>query len=249
MGTTRRNDRLAEALVQRQLSREQVGTELGVDPRTVGRWIDDRARIPFPVSRLALSRMLEVPVGVLWPQVATGPQGTDELIALYPCRAAMPAGHVVSLLRSACHSVDVLAFAGLWLWDAAPEFGATLAEKAAAGLKVRCCLGDPDGEAARIRGREEGIGDGLGARCRIALAYARRALGEYPGRLLVHDTTLYASILRFDDDVLVNWHLYGAPAAESPVLHLHRADERGSAAAAIRSFERVWALAYPPQAG
>jgi transcriptional regulator with XRE-family HTH domain len=249
VGATQRNDRLDEAMVRRQLSREQVATELGVDPRTVGRWIEDRDRMPFPASRLAMARILEVPVGVLWPQVATGPQGTDELLALYPCRTAMPAGYVMSLLREAHQRVDVLAFAGLWLWDAVPDFGATLAAKAANGVEVRCCLGDPDGAATRIRGQEEGLGDGLGARCRIALTYAQRWLAEHPDSLRLHDTTLYASILRFDDDVLVNWHLYGAAAADSPVVHLRRADERGTAATVINSFDRAWATSYAPTIG
>jgi hypothetical protein len=156
----------------------------------------------------------------------------------------MPGGHVMSLLREARRNVDVLAFAGLWLWDAVPDFGATLAAKAGDGVEVRCCLGDPDGTAARTRGQEEGLGDGLSARCQIALTYAQRWLAAYPASLRMHDTTLYASILRFDDDVLVNWHLYGAPAADSPVLHVRVSDERGTAATSIESFERVWATAY-----
>jgi hypothetical protein len=246
VATTKRNDRLAEAMAHRQLTREQVAAELGVDPRSVSRWLDDRDRIPFPVSRLALSRMLDVPVGVLWPQVAAGPQGTEELLGLYPYRSAMPAGHVMSLLREAQRCIDVLAFAGLWLWDAVPAFGATLAEKAADGVTVRCCLGDPDGAAANVLDQEEHLDGGLAARCRIALSYAQRWLGDYADSLRVHDTTLYASILRFDDDVLVNWHLYGAPAAESPVLHLRSGSDHGTAGAVIASFERVWETAHRP---
>jgi hypothetical protein len=37
-----------------------------------------------------------------------------------------------------------------------------------------------------------------------------------------HDTTLYNSIYRFDDEMLVNTHLFGTPAAYAPVLHLRR---------------------------
>jgi len=33
----------------------------------------------------------------------------------------------------------------------------------------------------------------------------------------VHETTLYNSILRSDETLLVNTHVYGTPAAQSPV--------------------------------
>jgi hypothetical protein len=38
----------------------------------------------------------------------------------------------------------------------------------------------------------------------------------------LHDTTLYNSIYRFDDQMLVNTHVLGAPAAQNPVLHVQR---------------------------
>jgi len=80
----------------------------------------------------------------------------------------------------------------------------------------------------------------------MALSYAKHWLGEDSNAIRLHATTLYASILRFDDDVLVNWHLFGAPAADSPVLHLRRAETRGLADTVLCSFERVWAAAYAP---
>jgi hypothetical protein len=48
------------------------------------------------------------------------------------------------------------------------------------------------------------------------------AIGAPGVELRFHATTLYNSIYRFDDDMLVNAHVYGAPAAHSPVLHLRR---------------------------
>jgi len=58
-------------------------------------------------------------------------------------------------------------------------------------------------------------------------------------------TTLYASIFRFDDQVLVNFHLFGNPAAASPVLHFRQRHNTGIAANVLRSFEAVWAQAEP----
>ena len=61
------------------------------------------------------------------------------------------------------------------------------------------------------------------------------------------DATLYASILRFDDDLLVNVHFWGNAAAASPVLHLRSGagGDAGVAANVMQSFDRVWADAQP----
>ena len=40
--------------------------------------------------------------------------------------------------------------------------------------------------------------------------------------LRLHDTPLYNSIYRFDDEMLVNVHAYGILAAYTPVMHLRR---------------------------
>jgi hypothetical protein len=62
-----------------------------------------------------------------------------------------------------------------------------------------------------------------------------------PGvELRFHATTLYNSIYRFDDDMLVNIHVYGAPAAHSPVLHLRRLPGGQLFDHYQASFERVW---------
>lgn len=246
MGTSTRNERLAEAMSQRQLSSTDLAVQLRVSPRTVERWVQDQNRIPQAGSRRELAQILQTPPGLLWPGIATGPQVSSEIVAVYPCRTAMPAAHVMALLKSAERKIDLLALAGMWLWDAVPDFGATLAAKAAAGVQVRCCLGDPVGESARLRGEEEQLGDGLRHRCQLSLTYARRWLADASDSLRLHDTTLYASILRFDDDLLVNWHLYGSAASDSPVLHLRRTDTPGLASAALTSLERVWATSYPP---
>jgi hypothetical protein len=48
------------------------------------------------------------------------------------------------------------------------------------------------------------------------------------------------SIYRFDDDMLVNAHVYGAPAAHSPVLHIRRLPGGRLVDHYQASFERVW---------
>jgi hypothetical protein len=97
----------------------------------------------------------------------------------------------------------------------------------------------------RLRGVEEGIGDAMAGRCRLAISYTTPLAAAVPGAVRLTQATLYASIFRFDDEVLVNFHLLGNPAAASPVLHLRRRRNNGIAANVQRTFEAVWAQASP----
>jgi len=61
----------------------------------------------------------------------------------------------------------------------------------------------------------------------------------------LHDTTLYNSLFRYDDNLLVNLHIFGQPASANPVFHLRRADASGWFDSYTESFEAVWASARP----
>lgn len=245
-GTSERNERLADAMLRAGMTSIDLATAAEVDPRTIDRLVADRARTPRAHSRHAIADAVQVPVGVLWPSVSAGPQVTNELLAVFPTRASVPVGLVMSMMDRARERIAILALAGVWLWDSVPEFGQTLLAKAHDGVDVRVCLGDPDGDSVRVRGREERIGDLVAARCRLATTYAQHALIGSPAAIRLHDTTLYASVLRFDDELLANWHLYGAPASDSPVLHLRRTGEHGMAERFNNSFERIWDGAHVP---
>ena len=60
----------------------------------------------------------------------------------------------------------------------------------------------------------------------------------------LHRTVLYNSIYRADDQVLVNQHTYGIPAAQAPMFCLCDADGE-MAVLYLDSFERVWASFLP----
>ncbi len=243
-----RNQRLHDAMRQCGWTATDLAVKLGVDPKTVERWITT-GRQPHRDSREQAADLLGVPAPLLWPDAMAPPNVLSELVGIYRTRTELSPATVRSLLAGAHEHVDVLAFAALWLWDAVPGFAETMAAKAADGVKVRVCLGDPDSRAVRARGAEEGIGDGMAARCRIALDYAKPIAAVDPSAVRCSASTLYASFFRFDDDVLVNTHLWGNAACDSPVLHVRLGDNRGVAANALRSFERVWAGAQPPEIG
>jgi len=237
------NERLRSSITSARLTIAEVAAQVGVDPKTVERWIV-LGRIPHRSHRWATASLLGTDEAYLWPELAderrTQAASTSELVTLYPNRGAVPGALWRSLLEAATDRIDVLVYAGLFLPDGYPEIAKLLASKAEQGTTVRLTLGDPDSDAVRRRGEEERIGDGLAARVRLGLLYLREAIGAPGVELRFHATTLYNSIYRFDDDMLVNAHVYGAPAAHSPVLHLRRLPGGQLFDHYQASFERVW---------
>ena len=63
-----------------------------------------------------------------------------------------------------------------------------------------------------------------------------------------HDCTpapLYASLFRYDDEIMVNPHAWGERGVANPLLHLRRLDGGQVAAHYMNSFDRVWETAKP----
>ena len=164
---------------------------------------------------------------------------------LYPSRGAVPYPLWLSLFSDAKERIDVLAYAGLFLLDTHPELAHLIAGRARSGVAVRLLLGDPDSDAVRRRGEEEGIGEGMAQRCRLALRCLDPALSDPRVELRLHETTLYNSIYRGDDVALVNQHMYGTGAPANPVLHLQRVPGGQIFAAYEASYDRVWQGAKP----
>jgi hypothetical protein len=91
------------------------------------------------------------------------------------------------------------------------------------------------------RGAEEGIGPAVAARVRNAVTLFRPLLSTNGVEARQHETVLYNSIFRVDDEMLVNPQVHGIAAAYAPVLHLRRVDLDGMFATYVGCFERVWA--------
>lgn len=148
------------------------------------------------------------------------------------------------LFESATRDIGVLVYAGLFL---AEDLGALrlLAHKADAGIAVRILLGDPEAPHVAERGTEEGVDHALAAKIRKALVLYR-PLREIDGvQIRLHRTVLYTSMYRADDELLVNPHAYGVPAAHAPVLHLRHTTDGDIATIYLDAFERVWTDATP----
>jgi hypothetical protein len=238
---------LARALSGVGMDAADVASQLGVDPKTVQRWLS--GRVPYPRHRAALADLTGWTVHDMWPNVAqpVDPDSVhDEVRVVYPHRSAVPVDAWRHLFASAEHEIGVLAYSGLFLAeDTAAQ--RVLHDKARAGVRVRIILGDLISRHVARRGADEGLDAVMTARIRNALILYR-PLADEPGvELRLHDTILYNSIYRADDDLLVNTHAYGHPASRAPVIHLRRTSPDGMAATYLDSFERVWASARDPR--
>lgn len=242
------NERLRSQIAGAGLSVTEMATKIEVDPKTVERWIT-KDRMPHRRHRAVTARLLDADEGYLWPDVLddvrTKSASRAEIVTTYPHRGAVPDQLWKSLLDSSIDCVDVLVYAGLFLIDGHPDLGATFVNKARQGTRTRMMFGDPDSQVVAQRGDEEGIGSDLAARIRLSLASLREAAGVPGVEIRQHSTILYNSIYRFDEDMLVNIHVYGAPAGQNPVMHLRRVPGGRLFDHFLRAFDRVWDEATP----
>jgi len=234
------NELLRQALLRARLREVDVAAGLGVDPKTVRRWLN--GRVPYPHNRAAIAEMAGVDEAELWPE-AGGPLAArvrpEELGTVYPHRWAVPREAWVRLFGSAEREIAILAYSALFLAEDAGILG-MLAEKGRSGVAVRIALGDPEGAPAAKRGEEEGIGDAMAAKIRNALMLYRPLSTVENIEIRLHHTVLYNSLYRGDERLMVNQHTYGIPAAQAPVFCLS-STSGGMAALYLESFERVWA--------
>ena len=234
------NESLRRAMFRARLSEEDIASRLAVDPKTVRRWID--GRVPYPRHRLALIETLQVSERDLWPDLASITDGTShpaEIVAVYPHRWAVPRDAWLQLFDDARNQIDILAYSSLFLAEDSGLLD-TLTARAKAGVKVRIALGDPDCSRVAERGTQECIDDAMAAKIRNALALYRPLRDSGHAEIRLHRTVLYNSIYRADDDMLVNQHAYGIPAAHAPVFHLHRSPPADMFESYLASFERSW---------
>jgi len=239
---------LARALHGAGVDPGDVAARLEVDPKTVQRWLS--GRLPYPRHRAALVELTGWPSRDLWPGVDASPSAqpdSSEVQGAYSQRCAVPAEAWRRLFERADHEIGILAYSGLFL---AEDTGihAVLRRKARFGVRIRIALGDPDGTNVARRGSDEGIDVMMSARIRNALILFRPLVEEPGVSLRLHDTVLYNSICRGDDELMVNTHLYGCPASHAPVLHLRRTRSDGMASTYLDSFEQVWASAHDARA-
>jgi hypothetical protein len=239
------NESLRQAILRARLREDDVAAHLGVDPKTVRRWLS--GRVPYPSSRAALADLVGADEADLWPEAGgplSGRSRPEELAAVYPHRWAIPRNVWMRFFGSAEHEIGILAYSALFLAEDAGLLG-IIEDKAHNGVRSRFALGNPDSDCVAQRGQEEGIGDAMAAKVHNALTLYRPLLVTKNVEIRLHDTVLYNSIYRADNQLLVNQHAYGIPAAHAPVFCFRESENNDMLTAYLDSFERVWAAAKP----
>jgi transcriptional regulator with XRE-family HTH domain len=205
------NEPLRRALLRARLREDDLATRLGVDPKTVRRWLN--GRVPYPHNRSAIAELVGVDEAELWPDAGgllTARSRPEELGTVYPHRWAVPREVWARLFGSAERGIAILAYSALFLAEDAGILR-ILADKGRTSVTVRIALGDPDGPHVAQRGKEEGIGDAMAAKIRNALALYRPLRAVENIEIRLHQMVLYNSIYHVDDQLLVNQHTYGIP--------------------------------------
>ncbi len=227
-------------MLRARLREDDVAALLGVDPKTVRRWLS--GRVPYPSSRAALADLVGMDEADLWPD-ASGPLAgrsrPEELATVYPYRWAIQRDVWKRFFESAEHEIGVLAYSALFLAEDAGLLG-IIADKASRGVRVRIALAKPDGATIAQCGQGAGIGGDMVARARNALILYRALIGIERTEIRLHEVTLYNSIFRADNQLFVNQHTYGIPASHSPVFYYRDFENGEIAAAYANSFESVW---------
>jgi uncharacterized protein DUF5919 len=219
----------------------------GVDVKTVERWVS-LGRVPHRKNRWDAACRLGADEAWLWPQAAEGRRDTaahSELVRLYADRASVPRDRWLRMMEDAVDDISVLVMSGTFYAQTQPRIGRQLAAAAAKGVRVRLCFGDPSSEAVATRDREEGLGGTLAAKIRSSLTYYRETARSGGIEMRLHACTLYASLFRYDDEIMVNPHAWGEPASANPAMHLRRLDGGTVAGHYMDSFERVWDTGKP----
>ena len=221
-----------------------LAAAVGVDPKSVMRWVSED-RVPYPLTRVKVGRVLEQRETFLWPSLLETQPEMDlqlaELDRVWPTRSSVPSELWHHLFGQACRELDILVYAGGFLLETLDLLD-ILRWRASSGARVRVLTGDPSSEAVRLRSKEISL-PWLPGRCETTKRHLD-ALGGEPGvDVRTHGTTLYASIFRFDDVLLVNTHAFGVWAASSPALQVRRAADAGLFDFYTSAFERVWAYA------
>jgi transcriptional regulator with XRE-family HTH domain len=245
------NERLRALLLERRETLGTLAEAVQVDAKTVERWIT-KGRVPYRSHRYAVAAFFGVDESYIWPDALDRDQvaavSESEIVAVYPHRWAVPQDTWGHFFSQAEREIGVLVYSGMFL---AEDIGIQrlFMERARAGVRVRILLGDPGSPNVSERGRAEGLDEGIAAKVKNAIVSFRPLLAEENAEIRLHDTVLYNSIYRADDQLLVNTHIFGIVASNAPVFHLRKIPGGEMANTYLDSFERVWERAVPHQSG
>lgn len=240
------NAALRKALAASRLTEIDVAAHLGVDPKTVRRWLSGQR--PYPRHRWALADLLQTEEDALWPPRSQEGEArapaSEHVQRVYAHRWQVPREVWWDLFSSAEQEIGILVYSGLFLADDAGMLE-LLGARARNGVHVRILVGDPESQPVKQRGKEEQIGEALSARARNALLLFQTISDVKGIEIRTHSTVLYNSIYLTENKVLVNQHIYSLPASVSPVFEIHQSPPSGISKTYTQSFNNIWRNSNP----
>jgi transcriptional regulator with XRE-family HTH domain len=118
------NDRLGDSLSAAGFSPHDLAARVGVDPKTVERWIT-QGRTPYPRHRREIAALVRESETYLWPSALSTERRTEaaesEIVHVYPHRAGIPGDVWARLFGGASERLDVLVYAALFLPEQQPK--------------------------------------------------------------------------------------------------------------------------------
>lgn len=220
---------LRNALAVAGISTHKLADAVGVDEKTVNRWLGDENRVPHARHRYATCKVLEVDEVAVWPTAMRNnlKTGADrELIACYPYRSAVPRTLWRKLIDQSHHCLTFGGFTNYFLWLEVPNLNGLLSVKAKAGTEIRVLMGDKASPVTIERERVEDVPLTLTTRINIALTELGKL--DHPRiTTRLSDQHISMSIFRFDDEMLVCTHLANLLGHDSVTMHLKRKMDDG----------------------
>jgi hypothetical protein len=215
--TAGRNERLAEAMRDMGKSCADVAAAAGVDRKSARRWLYEGRRPRTRQKAMLVGRLLQADPAWLWPSL-TPKLSTPDLACMYARLSDVPDQVWLALAQSARSAIDIATDTAPVL--PVPELAGVLADRAAAGVRVRLCVGS-NVEPVPVAGVQ-----------------VRRC--DQPEML---------GIFRFDGAMLV-WLNRGGPGMEKlgPVLHLTRSEDDGPFEAYEYVLRTLWNYGEPRRA-
>ena len=243
------NEQLKAALKNAGLEPDQLADIVGVDLKTVQRWLSGRQ--PYSRHRTRIARALNVSERELWPdaQIPKAASSRLELVGAFAQAGDVLAPDWRTLLKDARERIDLLDFT---LTDtlAAPGVPDLLANKAKNGCQIRILIS----YATRARLATDTPldqpykGDEPVAAFEIARSrgHIQQLLGVPGIEARKFATMRFNSITRCDEQMLVTLHLWGTPSQQAPMLHLRVDDHPGLFEQFADHYQSIWENASHP---
>ncbi len=225
---------------------ESLARKIGVDPKTVQRWLG--GRLPHPRHRWKICDILQQAEQYLWPEILIGTTGvlhTSEIVSAYAHRADAPSQLWTAMLEGARRNIDLLGYSMSFFPEQHSRLADMLREKCASGLKVRIALADPESAEVAARDALERLGGTLPSRIRATVVNLESLFSNTGVEIRFHSVPLYNALYRFDDQMLVTPYLYRLHGYQHPLLHIKRLGPAGIFESYAQQFEAVWAECRP----